>query len=62
MTKTTRIAPGIYSFTFKGVTYEVELYEDGLWNSFEIRRDGDREYLQTYRTKGHAVRDIEAHA
>ena len=62
MIKTTRIAPGSYSFTFKGVGYDVDLYEDGLWNSFAIRKDGVREYLQTYRTKGHAVRDIEANA
>jgi hypothetical protein len=61
MTKTTRIAPGIYSLSHNGQTFEVEQYDDGLWHSFEVR-ETYREYMQSYMTKRAAVADIIANA
>ena len=61
MTKTTRIAPGIYSLNHKGMTFEIEQYEDGLWHTFEVR-ETYREYMQSYVTKRAAIADIVEHA
>ena len=60
--KTTRIASGIYAFNFKGVSYEVERWEDGMWLAFEVSRHGNREFMQQYWTKAGALADIEENA
>ena len=57
MIKTKRIAPGLYAFAFKGASYEVEQYHDGMWLTFEVR-DTYREYMQDYLTKSAAIADI----
>jgi hypothetical protein len=56
MTKTTRIAPGIYSLTNAGKTYEVERYPDGSWLTFVV--NGGREYLNDFATKRDAIASI----
>ena len=56
MTKTARIAPGIYSLTKAGKTYHVERYPDGSWLTFVI--NGSREYLSDFATKRAAIASI----
>jgi aminoglycoside phosphotransferase len=61
MTKTTRIAPGIYSLSHNGQTFEVEQAGANDWLVFKLV-DGRRQYHSDYATKRAAVADIIATA
>ena len=57
--KTQRIAQGLYTLWFKGVEYDVEIDQHGLWNTYLFEKNA-RQYLQTYRTKRAAIAGITA--
>lgn len=65
---TRKINNGLYEFTYKGRTFQIEnihTASDGElahgWNAFEMNRHGGRDYLMDYNTKRTAiVRTIEA--
>lgn len=54
MTKTKRIAGGLYTLWIKGVEYDIEIDEHGLWNTYLFEKNA-RLYMQTYRTKRAAL-------
>lgn len=60
--KTTKVTTGIYRFTYKGRTFEVEnmaVGSDGEtkgWFVFEVDKNGNREFDTDYDTKRFAVK------
>ena len=62
MTKTTRIAPGLYEMTYAGRTFQIEdigRASDGDcgagWIAYEVSKHGNRIYLDDYSTKRAAI-------
>jgi hypothetical protein len=65
MITATRINTGLYQFTYKGRTFQIEdqfIATDGEskirsdWNAYEMDRFGGREWCNDYMTKRAAIR------